>query len=146
MPLWSSRTILLLVKNVKFLFEKTNSSPETSLCSRPMLPVTSITGIIRAVPRDTVNSWAAWLKCGIWEHFISNSYVGFPHVFWGLLCGNQESGLEKVQKHSYGCCSFFFLIFKAFKVIAAKYTANTAYGREGCDKKRHWSCTQCYGE
>lgn len=32
---------------------------------------------------------------------------------------------------------FFFLIFKAFKVIAAKYTANTAYGREGCDKKRH---------
>lgn len=25
---------------------------------------------------------------------------------------------------------------RRFKVIAAKYTANTAYGREGCDKKK----------
>lgn len=61
------------------------------------LPVASITEIIRAVPVDTVNSWGAWLKGGIWKHFTSNSCVGFPHAFLRLtVCesGKSEKGSE----------------------------------------------------
>lgn len=35
--------------------------------------------------------------------------------------------------------SVFEKALRHFKVIAVEYTANTAYGREGCDKKRHGS-------